>query len=61
MISSEMPEVLSLCDRIMFMHHGYKRGELMNDEADQEKLMSFTLDKYMTEEEKAERGKAVTA
>lgn len=61
LISSEMPEVLSLCDRIMFMHHGYKRGELMNDEADQEKLMSFTLDKYMTEEEKAERGKAVTA
>ena len=56
LISSEMPEVLSLCDRIMFMHHGYKRGELLNAEADQEKLMSFTLDKYMTDDEKQERG-----
>ena len=55
LISSEMPEVLSLCDRIMFMHHGYKRGELANAEADQERLMSFTLDEHMTEDEKAER------
>lgn len=55
LISSEMPEVLSLCDRIIFMHHGYKRGELNNADASQEKLMSFTLDSAMTEDEKKER------
>ena len=54
LISSEMPEVLSLCDRIIFMHHGYKRGELNNADASQEKLMSFTLDSAMTEDEKKE-------
>jgi len=55
LISSEMPEVLSLCDRIIFMHHGYERGELLNTEASQEKLMSFTLDSAMTEDERKER------
>lgn len=53
LLSSELPEVLSLCDRIMVMHHGYKRGELKNEEADQVKLMSFTLDDAKTDHEKA--------
>lgn len=53
LLSSEMPEVLSLCDRIMVMHHGYKRGELLNADADQVKLMSFTLDEAATDMEKA--------
>ena len=44
LLSSEMPEVLSLCDRIMVMHHGELRGVLNHDEADQVKIMSFTLD-----------------
>jgi ABC-type sugar transport system ATPase subunit len=45
LLSSELPEVLSLCDRIMVMHHGELRGILSHDEADQVKIMSFTLEK----------------
>lgn len=44
LLSSELPEVLSICDRIMVMHHGELRGILMHDEADQVKIMSYTLD-----------------
>ena len=55
LLSSEMPEVLSLADRIMIMHHGYKRGELMNAEADQVKILSFTLEDAVTEDELEER------
>ena len=61
LISSEMPEVLSLCDRIIVMHHGYKRGEALNSETSQEHLMSFTLDSAMTEDERKEREMAAEA
>jgi ABC-type sugar transport system ATPase subunit len=44
LLSSEMPEVLSLCDRIMVMHHGEIRGILLHDEADQVKIMSHILE-----------------
>ena len=44
LLSSELPEVLSLCDRIMVMHHGELRGILTHEEADQVKIMSFTLE-----------------
>ncbi len=44
LLSSELPEVLSLCDRIMVMHHGELRGILRHDEADQVKIMSYTLE-----------------
>lgn len=54
LLSSELPEVLALCDRIMVMHHGEIRGILSHDEADQVKIMSFTLEdnKEITEEVK---------
>ena len=38
-ISSELPEVLTLCDRIMVMCQGRKTGELHHEEATEEKLM----------------------
>ena len=44
LISSELPEVLNLCDRIMVMHHGEIRGTLSHDEADQVKIMRLTLE-----------------
>jgi len=44
LLSSELPEVLSLCDRIMVMHHGEVRGILSHKEADQVKIMSFTVE-----------------
>ena len=41
MISSEMPELLGMCDRIMVMHEGHKIGELNSAEATQEKIMAL--------------------
>jgi ABC-type sugar transport system ATPase subunit len=41
LISSEMPEVLTLCDRIIVMHEGEIKGELLREEATQEKIMEY--------------------
>jgi ribose transport system ATP-binding protein len=42
-ISLEMPEVLSIADRIYVMHEGKMVGELQREEATQEKLLSYAL------------------
>lgn len=39
MISSELPEVLGMCDRILVMHEGRIAGELSRAEASQEAIM----------------------
>jgi ribose transport system ATP-binding protein len=39
MISSELPEVLGMSDRILVMHEGRIAGELRREEATQEKIM----------------------
>jgi len=39
MISSELPEILGMSDRIMVMHEGDKIGELTRAEATQEKIL----------------------
>ncbi len=39
MISSELPEVLGMCDRILVMHEGRLAGELARGEATQERIM----------------------
>ena len=39
MVSSDMPEVLGMSDRIMVMHQGRITGEFSHDEATQEKLL----------------------
>jgi inositol transport system ATP-binding protein len=41
MISSELPEVLGMSDRIVVMHEGVKKGELSKEEANQEKIMEM--------------------
>ncbi len=41
MISSELPEVLGMSDRIMVMHEGEKVGELTRGEATQEKILQM--------------------
>ena len=41
-ISSELPEILTLCDRIMVMWQGKKTGELTHLEASEEKLMKLS-------------------
>jgi len=41
MVSSEMPEILSMSDRIIVMHEGAYSGELLRDEATQEKILQL--------------------
>jgi ABC-type sugar transport system ATPase subunit len=48
LLSSELPEVLNLCDRIMVMHGGRIRGVLAHDTASQVKIMSLTLEQSRT-------------
>ncbi len=43
MISSEMPEILGMSDRILVMHEGKVMGELSREEATQEKIMSYIV------------------
>ena len=40
-ISSEMQEILGMCDRIIVFHEGIKSGELLKAEATQEKLLKL--------------------
>ena len=39
MISSEMPEILGMSDRIMVMHEGHVTGFLDREKADQVSIM----------------------
>ena len=39
MVSSEMPEIIGMSDRIMVMHEGEMAGEFTRDEVTQEKIM----------------------
>ena len=43
MISSEMPELLGMCDRIYVMNEGRIMGELTKAEASQERIMALIL------------------
>ena len=43
MISSELPELLGMCDRIYVMNEGEVVGEFTSEEATQEKIMSAIL------------------
>ncbi|MBV1787650.1 sugar ABC transporter ATP-binding protein [Marinobacterium sp. D7] len=43
MISSEMPELLGMCDRIYVMNEGTFAGELAGHEASQEKIMAMIV------------------
>jgi D-allose transport system ATP-binding protein len=39
MVSSELPELLSLCDRIIVMHEGEIAADFTSEEATEEKIM----------------------
>ena len=41
MISSELPEILGMSDRIVVMHNGSISGELSREEADQRKILYY--------------------
>jgi putative multiple sugar transport system ATP-binding protein len=42
-ISSELPEILGICDRIYVMHRGRIVGELPAEDASQEKIMTYIM------------------
>src|SRR5690625_1682315 len=46
MISSEMPEILGMSDRILVMRDGRIAGELQGGEATQEKIMNYALGEH---------------
>jgi inositol transport system ATP-binding protein len=48
MISSELPEILGMSDRIMVMHEGDKAGELSRAEATQEKILHMATGLSLT-------------
>ncbi len=43
MISSELPEILGMSDRIMVMHEGRIVGEMTREEASQEEIMALCI------------------
>ena len=43
MVSSELPELIGMCDRIYIMNEGRIVGELQGEEASQEIIMSHIL------------------
>ena len=43
MISSEMPEILGMADRIVVMCEGKVTGELQREEAEQESILKFAM------------------
>ena len=42
-ISSELPEILLLCERIIVMHEGHIAGELSRTDATQQKILSMAM------------------
>ncbi|MBV9391121.1 MAG: sugar ABC transporter ATP-binding protein, partial [Verrucomicrobia bacterium] len=49
MVSSELPEVLGMSDRIMVMHEGDKVGELSRKEATQEKILQMATGMHLAD------------
>lgn len=56
LISSEMPEILGMSDRIIVMCNGKVTGELSREEASQERILEFAMEKSK-ENSKKEAGK----
>jgi len=43
LVSSDLPEVLGMCDRILVMAHGRLVGELTHEEATQDAVMALAV------------------
>ena len=48
MISSELPEIISVCDRIYVMHEGRITGEVRQADANQELILSLAMGKEVS-------------
>ena len=44
MISSEMPELLGICDRVYVLNEGRVVGELTKEQMNQEAIMKLIMD-----------------
>jgi len=58
MISSEMPELLGMCDRIYVMNEGRILGELSREEASQERIMALIIRDNGQKEQTGGKGEA---
>ncbi|MEE8177633.1 MAG: D-xylose ABC transporter ATP-binding protein, partial [Acidobacteriota bacterium] len=43
MVSSELPEILGMSDRVLVLHEGRLTGELSRTEATEEKIMELAI------------------
>lgn len=48
MVSSELPEVLGISDRVLVMHEGAIKGDLINQDLTQEIIMDCALSEGVT-------------
>ena len=44
MISSEMPEIIGMCDRVIIMSRGRVTGELSREELSENNLIKFAME-----------------
>ncbi|MGF1742268.1 ribose ABC transporter ATP-binding protein RbsA [Vibrio profundum] len=50
LVSSEMPEVLGMSDRILVMHEGRLTGQFLAEDANQEQILACAVGKTLSEE-----------
>jgi ABC-type sugar transport system ATPase subunit len=43
MVSSDMPEVISMSDRVLIMHNGHKAGELSKETLTEENILAYSI------------------
>jgi ribose transport system ATP-binding protein len=43
MVSSDMPEVISMSDRVIIMKNGEKMAELTSDEVSEENILTYSI------------------
>jgi ABC-type sugar transport system ATPase subunit len=56
MVSSELPEILAMSDRVLVMQGGRIRGELSRAQATQERIMHFATDSDSGADREVKRG-----
>jgi ABC-type sugar transport system ATPase subunit len=52
MISSELPEILGIADRVVVMQDGHLTGELTRNEASEEKILALAMADDLVSDEK---------
>jgi len=50
-VSSDLPELLGICDRLLVMSRGRLVGELQRDEFDAERVLTLAYSEYLTSQD----------